>query len=660
MILVISMMALTSGLAISYVGMQQYKRTILSQSLKHLATIREARIHDIREYFQLRLQDLDGLASQSDVIKTLAIQNRRDSTSRDLTVSYSEAAEQVGKYLNYYHQKTGYHDIFLITKAGNVIYTVTKEADLGTNLLSGKFSTSALADAFLRSMFLLQAQSSTFTYYAPSDKEAVFLSTPVFDGDVLVGAIAVQLNRSSLFDAIASLTGLEKTGEIVAGIIKEGSALLIAPLRHRPQAAMKLSVPLNENWAGPLQSALRGNVQEGESLDYREVMVKAAWGYVPELEMGIVVKIDKSELLEPVDALQRNLVLAVGVILLIFIFAAVFLARSIAKPIESLHRMADAFVHGSPVNMPSNIESNDEIGKLAKAFNTLIDDIERYHSDIEKKNIELENYGAELEQQVNERTATLTAANEEIKSFAYIVSHDLRSPLVNLKGFTGELGYDLKEISGKIEAIQSKLNEGEVGQMQRLLREDIPESMQFINNAVEKMDHMLSSILKLSRFGKRELVLESIDLEVLCREALSALAFQLEQSQVETVLEYLPVIRNDRLVMEQILGNLIGNAVKYLDPERPGRIRIWSEDTGSGITIFVRDNGMGIQSHEKEKVFQIFRRGAHEKIQGEGMGLAYVQTLVRAQGGNVSFEPAPDCGIIFAVFLPLPKKVSST
>lgn len=646
------MMVIISGLAISYVSIQQYRQTLITQARNHLGTIREARIHDIREYFQLRLQDIDGLASQSDIIKTLAIQNRRDSASRDLSVSFAEAAEQVGNYLTYYSQKTDYYDILLISPAGNIVYTVAGESDLGTNLISGIYKKSELAKAFLMSKDLLQAQVVINTYYTPLDQPAIFLATPVFDEESLVGVIAVQLRLSGLFDAVASLTGLGESGEVVAGVLRQGASLLIAPLRHRPDAAMKLSVPLGEGWLSPLQSALRGSVGHGASIDYRGERVEAAWGYVPELEMGIVVKMDVSELLEPLGDLGETFFMAVLLILILTVLAAIALARSIAKPVESLQRSTSSYADGM-FNVRSHINTGDEIGQLATAFNTLADNIEHYNAEIREKNAELEGYGQKLEQQVHERTATLSAANEEIKSFAYIVSHDLRSPLVNLKGFAGELDYTLQEISARVEAIQSRLDEGEAEKMASLIKEDIPESMRFINNAVEKMDHMLSSILKLSRLGKRELAFESVDLEAVCRDALSSLTYQLEKFHVKTVLEYLPTIRNDRLVMGQIMGNLIGNAVKYLDPERSGMIRIWSEDSASGITIYVRDNGMGIQPHEKEKVFQIFRRGRHESVQGEGMGLAYVLTLVRAQGGNIYFEPAPDCGTVFAVFLPL-------
>jgi len=342
------------------------------------------------------------------------------------------------------------------------------------------------------------------------------------------------------------------------------------------------------------------------------------------------------------------------VILLLVIFPTIIFSRSITRPIEKLQKTTSLYAHGT-FDIRSEINSTDEIGQLAATFNTMADNMKDYNRQIREKNSELASYSEQLEQRVEERTATLAAANEEIKSFAYIVSHDLRSPLVNMKGFTGELDYTLKEVSAKIAAIESRIDLNERQEMQQLIEEDIPESMKFITTSVERMDHMLTAILNLSRMGRRSLKIEAIDLHALCSETLSTLAYQIEQHATEIELGYLPVIQNDRIVLEQMMGNLIGNAIKYLDPERPGKIKISSTQSNSGISISVRDNGRGILPQEEEKVFQIFRRGIHQDVEGEGMGLSYVQTLVRAQGGSISFEPAADFGTVFTIFIPIQK-----
>jgi len=271
----------------------------------------------------------------------------------------------------------------------------------------------------------------------------------------------------------------------------------------------------------------------------------------------------------------------------------------------------------------------------------------------------LNEYREVLEQRVDERTASLKAVNEEIKDFAYIVSHDLRSPIVNLKGFTRELELTLKEISEKIVA-SGKNDDEQCKDIVRMIEQDIPDSMSFILTSVDKMDAMLSSILQLSRLGRRELQIEDVNLDALCRTIADTLAFQMQQAGCRISISPLPVIRNDRVVMQQIMDNLIGNAVKYLSPERAGEILIDSEIKNGNIVIRVKDNGMGITPEEHDKVFQIFRRGRHADIVGDGMGLAYVQTLVRAQNGSIDFESAADQGSTFTVSLPLRAEQNDT
>jgi len=342
---------------------------------------------------------------------------------------------------------------------------------------------------------------------------------------------------------------------------------------------------------------------------------------------------------------------AEGFILLFTILLGAYfcvrVGREIISPLQEATVVVSKYAQGH-LGRRIHIRSQDEIGQLATAFNIMADHINEFRLEIESKNKELEASDIQLRQ----RLATLAAANEEIKSFAYIVSHDLRSPLVNLKGFTSELGFTLKEISEKIAQIEGRLDNADREEIKRLIEDDVPESMSFINTSVTKMDAMLNAILKLSRLGRYRLQFEAIDLHELCNSVLETYASHIRDTGIEITCGELPDIFNDRPIMEQIMGNLIGNAIKYLSPDRRGQIRIWSENNSQGITISVEDNGRGIADDEKEKVFQIFRRGRHQDVVGEGMGLAYVQTLARAQNGSISYTSKEDEGSTFSVYLP--------
>jgi PAS domain S-box-containing protein len=253
----------------------------------------------------------------------------------------------------------------------------------------------------------------------------------------------------------------------------------------------------------------------------------------------------------------------------------------------------------------------------------------------------------ELEQRVTERTAELEAANEEIRSFAYIVSHDLRAPLINLRGFAAELKRAARTINDHIAPALLHLDENSRYELGSALQEDIPEALDFINAAVSRMDRLTSAILSLSRLGRRELSLEPIEMNLLVRETLDSLAHQVEQSEAEVTLGELPTVTADRTAMEQIMGNLLANAVTYLVPGRPGHIDIRGERHELETLFHVCDNGRGIAAADLPKLFQPFSRLGEPVAPGEGMGLAYVQTLVRRHGGRITCESAPGVGTTF-------------
>ncbi|MCB0190881.1 MAG: GAF domain-containing protein [Anaerolineae bacterium] len=252
-----------------------------------------------------------------------------------------------------------------------------------------------------------------------------------------------------------------------------------------------------------------------------------------------------------------------------------------------------------------------------------------------------------LEQRVEERTADLQAVNEELRNFAYIVSHDLRAPLVNIKGFAGELDFSLKALTDTLHRLRPHLSRDEQTELTHILDEDVPEALDFINTSVNRMNNLINAILKLSRLGRRELLHESIAMNTLIQDTLASLAHQIEQSQTTVTLGPLPDVIADHTSMEQIMGNLLSNAVKYLDPSRPGQIDIQGEANAKKITFRITDNGRGIAQADMSKIFEIFRRAGKQDVPGEGMGLAYVRTLVRRHGGQIHCESEIDVGSTF-------------
>jgi PAS domain S-box-containing protein len=243
-----------------------------------------------------------------------------------------------------------------------------------------------------------------------------------------------------------------------------------------------------------------------------------------------------------------------------------------------------------------------------------------------------------------EAEAELRESNEEIQRYAYIVSHDLRAPLVNVMGFTSEL-----------EETRSELRTLLAGHAQaERIDADFGEALGFIGAAVTRMERLIAAILKLSREGRRRFEPEPLDMTALLRRLADATRHQAgSQNATVTVAPDLPEIVADRLAVEQIFGNLFDNALKYLDAARPGRVTVTAEAVGSGRVCFaVTDNGRGIAPQDHQRVFELFRRSGVQDRPGEGIGLAHVKALVRALGGRIDLTSEPGTGTTFAVTLP--------
>ena len=253
------------------------------------------------------------------------------------------------------------------------------------------------------------------------------------------------------------------------------------------------------------------------------------------------------------------------------------------------------------------------------------------------KDFQLQLYQENLELMVSERTEELEQINTEMRHFAYIISHDLRSPLVSITGFIGELKEDIHLINQYIEEqLANSPEHNDNKEIEQALDERIPESLYFINSATEKMNHLIQAILTLSRAGRREFHFEAVNLTDIVNKTLESLAYQVEQFNVTVKVGHLPIVVTDKLAMEQIIGNLLGNALKYLSSERNGVITVFAEQSTLHSIIHIQDNGRGISAADLPHVFELFKRVGKQDITGDGMGLTYVQTLVRRLDGKIS------------------------
>lgn len=287
--------------------------------------------------------------------------------------------------------------------------------------------------------------------------------------------------------------------------------------------------------------------------------------------------------------------------------------------------------------------------------------VQRANLAMQKAQRVLRDANAQLEASVAARTAELTAANAEIQSFAYIVSHDLRSPLVNIMGFTSELETlkrALFEKHGAPEPSDASAGGGLPSAQgdaipAKELEKDFDEALGFIKASITKMDRLINSILTISREGTRTLQADRVDLNELFDTILRAAAHQVLEAGAKINVAPLPTIVSDRLALEQIFSNLVDNALKYLRDDEKGRIDINCTRRDGRIVIELQDNGRGIAERDKDRVFELFRRAGNQDRPGNGMGLAHVRALVRRLGGTIALDSEFGKGSTFRVTLPM-------
>ncbi len=166
------------------------------------------------------------------------------------------------------------------------------------------------------------------------------------------------------------------------------------------------------------------------------------------------------------------------------------------------------------------------------------------------------------------------------------------------------------------------------------------------------MDRLIGAILRLSREGRRPLTPQRVDLGALARESADALRKLAEERDASVTVEALPRIVSDRLSLEQLLSNLIENAVKYGAPGRPNRITVRGEERPREVLIEVSDTGRGIAPDDRERIFELFRRAGAQDQPGEGLGLAFVRAIVRRLGGDIELDSEVNRGTTFRIRLP--------
>ena len=371
-----------AGLATFYLA--SFENSLRATVLANMATIADKKVDQIDRHLAERLADVRKLSRQElirDGIATLGTVFRAEGQQ---PATYTRATERLRNVLVGSGAADGFYDLLLIDTAGNVVYTLMQEPELGTSLRDGPYRDTPLAEGFEAAMRTGETRLTRFALYAPSqNRPAAFMVAPVRDGDVIIGAIALQMNVSKLEAVAADRTGLGRSGETVLAQEAHGHVFYTAPLKRIEDAPYRYRVPLKQA-AIPMQKALAGGHGQGMIVDYAGIKGVGAWRYLPTLGWGMVVKIDSDEALAPAAALRRLSYLALALFVALSGVMAFFLGRGLSRPILNLTGVADRIAAGD-LSARAPQARTDELGRLARAFNHMADALADAHHNLESQ-----------------------------------------------------------------------------------------------------------------------------------------------------------------------------------------------------------------------------------------------------------------------------------
>lgn len=524
-------------------------------------------------------------------------------------------------------------------------------------------------------------------------------------GRELLLLLSVDL-ADSLYPLLQTWSAKGRTGETLLVSRSGDSVLFLNDLRHAKDAALNLRIPVGTERL-PAAMALKGYSGLVKGIDYRGVAVLAAVNPVPGTNWALVTKIDWAEVMEG-TAVVGLLLLALILVLLaaaggwiFYLFrghAAEFMrgvmdslpigiAVNSTAPGVRFEYMNDRFPEfyrttREALNRPDNfwdavyedpafraeikgrVLADAASGDPARMVWTdvPITRKEGGTSYVDAQNIPLpdRNLMVSVVADVTERRRALREIqklnqdlvdkNREMENFLYVTSHDLRSPLVNIQGFSQNLAEYFSVIKSE-PALRAGAGRGEA--MVSLLDEKIPVALDFIAQSVAKMDRLITALLRLSRLGRVPACPQKVDMNALMRQILSCFSYEAEKAGAELVCGDLPPCLADREDLNQLFSNVLENALKYRHPDRPPRVEITGRLEAGRAVYEVRDNGLGIDNSQTEKIWRLFYRvDPSASAAGDGVGLSLVKTLVAKNGGKAGVTSEPGEWSLFRLEFP--------
>lgn len=414
-----------------------------------------------------------------------------------------------------------------------------------------------------------------------------------------IAVLAAHLSLTYLDENILQRTGLGHSGVVT---LVDKHQVLVTGESYGQQEVPRRGL------SQAIEEVLQGRNGAGLYSDLADVDVIGVYRWLEGRDLGLIVEIEQQEAFAPARRLAVSILVA-GILLLALLLGIIYaVARLIARPILEMTETALRVSNGD-LGSRVPVRTRDEVGILARTFNEMIVQLRTLYDEMARKIAQLELADREQEALI----AELETKNAELERFSYTVSHDLKGPLLTIKGFLGFL--------------RRYLERGEVAQAQA--------DLETISEAADSMGRLLDELLELSRIGRVVNPPVTVPFAELAREAVAAVAGT-DGVKVDIAPE-LPAVSGDRVRLREVVENLVTNALKFMGDQSAPRVEIGARRSAGETIFYVRDNGVGIDPRYHEKVFGLFER-LDPKIEGTGVGLAIVRRIVESHGGRIWVE----------------------
>ncbi|MCF6149394.1 MAG: sensor histidine kinase [Candidatus Kuenenia sp.] len=615
------------------------RNTIKKQTLDWLTAVAESKKVHILSFLDAKKSQVIDFSSDGYIRNNLKIIMKRG--------SQSHVVNRLNKHLavNKKTLDTNIEAIAILDINGKVVASTNKNW-IGKDMSGEEIFTNCVSKNYGK------AHINKAHYIPYLNANCIFIAAPLTgrQSKETIGAIINAYDMATLDEITTKRSGMGKSGEIFLIMRDHDDIVLLTSLKYASDTPLGRSIPMDSFDTELIRLAL--NEKRGAVIapDYRGTDVVAAYLHLPDMDWGLVTKIDKEEVFASIARIKIFTIILGSISALLAITISIIISKRVAKPI---HKLVEGTRRIAKGDLAFRIETltRDEIGQLVTAFNDMTFQLEQ-----SKK--KLNDYMDNLEEKVEDKTKEitqmlyeLTDKNKEMEQFLYVASHDLRSPLLNIQGFSKELQKSFDTLRPVLDesGIPSKTKE----KLAEILEEDIPDALRFILTSSSKMDKLLSGLLRLSRMGNVPLTIRQLDMNKLISNVIETYKYTIKEAKVTFQLEELPPCRGDESQINQVFSNLIDNALKYLDSGKEGVIRISGRKEDGSIVYCLEDNGIGIAKQHQDNIFEIFHRlNPGDNIGGEGLGLTIVHRILNRHNGKIWVESEPGKGSKFFVSLP--------